>query len=111
MPRMAHLLLVNGIVREQGDVAKKRCCSAGTWARNQLFLVTPSAVVLVFAAAGGGSGRIVGLGGTADPFVEVSAPRERDQRLLVLKMSSALLGTVFGLRRLSMLRWTPSGPR
>jgi len=42
----------------------------GTWARNQLFLVTPSAVVLVFAAAGGGSGRIVGLGGTADPFVE-----------------------------------------
>ena len=46
----------------------------GTWARNQLFLVTPSAVVLVFAAAGSGSGRIVGLGGTADPFVEVQSP-------------------------------------
>ena len=51
--------------------------SAGTWARNQLFLVTPSAVVLVFAAAGGGSGRIVGLGGTADPFVEVG-PKWQD---------------------------------
>ena len=49
----------------------------GTWARNQLFLVTPSAVVLVFAAAGGGSGRIVGLGGTSEPFVEVGWQRTR----------------------------------
>ena len=45
--------------------------TSGIWHKHQLFLVTPTAVVLVFVAAGGGGGRMVGLGGTGDPFVEV----------------------------------------
>lgn len=44
---------------------------SGTWARNQLFLLTPDSLVVAFAAAGGGGGRIIGLGGTNDPFLEV----------------------------------------
>lgn len=45
---------------------------SGTWARNQLFLLTPDSLVVAFAAAGGGGGRIIGLGGTNDPFLEVT---------------------------------------
>lgn len=45
--------------------------TSGIWHKHQLFLVTPTAVVLVFAAAGGGGGRMVGLGGSGNPFVEV----------------------------------------
>ena len=67
---------------------------AGTWARNQLFLVTPSAVVLVFAAAGGGSGRIVGLGGTADPFVEVIRQQDANRWSLVWNNFDIAVGQV-----------------
>lgn len=44
---------------------------SGVWRRHQLFLLTPDALVLAFAAAGGGGGRMVGLGGTNEPFLEV----------------------------------------
>lgn len=44
---------------------------SGVWRRHQLFLLTPDSLVLAFAAAGGGGGRMVGLGGTNEPFLEV----------------------------------------
>lgn len=45
---------------------------SGVWRRHQLFVLTPDALVLAFAAAGGGGGRMVGLGGTGQPFLEVN---------------------------------------
>mmetsp|Transcript_12197 Transcript_12197/g.36597 ORF Transcript_12197/g.36597 Transcript_12197/m.36597 type:complete len:1238 (-) Transcript_12197:225-3938(-) len=44
---------------------------SGVWRTHQLFLLTPDSLVVAFAAAGGGSGRIVGLGGTNQPFLEI----------------------------------------
>ena len=45
--------------------------TSGVWRRHQLFLLTPDTLVLAFAAAGGGGGRTIGLGGTNEPFLEV----------------------------------------